>query len=78
MEERGNNGIDSRSDQLSDITIYKINSNAPEWKKKYVLQDLDSKGLVKKDYYLQFNSKNMMLKIAISEFGKDFLKYIRK
>jgi len=78
LEERGINGIDSKSDQLSDITIYKINSNAPEWKKKHVLQELDNKGLIKKDYHLQFNSKNMMLKIAISEFGKDFLKYITK
>lgn len=78
LEERGINGIDSKSDQLSDITIYKMKSTAPEWKKKHVLQELDSSGLIQKDYHLQYNTKNMMLKISISEFGKDFLKYIRK
>jgi hypothetical protein len=78
LEKRGINGIDSKSDQLSDINIYEINSNAPGWKRKHVLQDLDNKGLIEKNYHLQFNSKNMLLKISISEFGKEFLKYIRK
>ena len=78
LEERGINGIDSKSDQLSDITLYKMGSTAPQWKKKHVLQELDNSGLIQKNYHLEYNTKNMMLKISISEFGNDFLKYIRK